>query len=151
MIISTYLIDIISVFEFFVGHEFQNIPDLRDVLQQLGIISKLESYSEKLSIQSSVMTSSSPPTFSSPDGMSVHHHDELVKRLGQLRRQLGRVLQRLLAGEVKDVLLGHVVVDHSDTVVVAHEGGHGGGRPVDGVGVMGLGPSLHKQRADLRL
>ena len=97
------------------------------------------------------MISSSPPTDLSPDGMSVHHHHQLVKRLGQLRRQLGRVLQRLLAAEVEDVLFGHVVVDHSHTIVVAHKGGHGGGRPVDGVGVMGLGPGLHQQRADLGL
>ena len=119
---------------------------MRDVLQQLGIISKLESYSVKVKLQSS-----SPPADHSPDRMSVHHHHQLVERLGQLRRQLGRVLQRLLAGEVEDVLLGHVVVDHSDTVVVAHKGSHGGGRPVDGVGVMSLGAGLHQQRTDLGL
>ena len=122
---------------------------MRDVLQQLGIISKLESYSVKLTIQfcHDILLSS----YSSPDRMSVHHHHQLVERLGQLRRQLGRVLQRLLASEVEDVLLGHVVVDHSDTVVVAHKGGHGGGRPVDGVGVMSLGAGLHQQRTDLGL
>ena len=83
--------------------------------------------------------------------MSVHHHHQLVERLSQLRRQLGCVLQRLLAGEVEDVLLGHVVVDDGHAVVVAHEGGHGGGRPVDGVGVVSLGPGPQQQRADVRL
>lgn len=83
--------------------------------------------------------------------MSVHHHHQIVERLGQLRSQLGRVLQGLLAGEVEDVILGHVVVYHGDTVVVAHECCHGGGRPVDGVGVVCLGASLHQQRADLWL
>ena len=83
--------------------------------------------------------------------MSVHHHDEVVQRLGQLRGQLGAGLQRLLAGEVEDVLPGHVVVDDGHAVVVAHEGGHGGGRPVDGVGVVSLGPGPQQQRADVRL
>ena len=124
---------------------------MRDVLQQLGIISKLEGNSVKLELQSSVTTSSSPPSDHSPDRMSVHHHHQLVKRLGQVRGQLGRVLQRLLAGEVEDILLGNIVVYHGDTVVVAHKGGHGGGSPVDRVGVVGLSAGLHQQRADLRL
>ena len=87
----------------------------------------------------------------SPDRVSVHHHDEVMQRLGQLRGQLGAGLQRLLAGEVEDVLPGHVVVDDGHAVVVAHEGGHGGGRPVDGVGVVSLGPGPQQQRADVRL
>ena len=74
-----------------------------------------------------------------------------MERLGQLRSQLGRVLQGLLAGEVEDVLLGHVVVNHGDTVVVAHECRHGSSRPVDGVGVVCLGAGLHQQRTDLWL
>ena len=74
-----------------------------------------------------------------------------MKRLGQVRGQLGRVLQGLLAGEVEDILLGNIVVYHGDTVVVAHKGGHSGGSPVDRVGVMGLGAGLHQQRADLGL
>ena len=124
---------------------------MRDVLQQLGIISKLESYSVKVKLQSSVITSSSPPADHSPDRMSVHHHHQLVKRLGQLRGQLGRVLQGLLAGEVEDILLWNIVVYHGYTVVVADKGGHSGGSPVDRVGVMGLGAGLHQQRADLGL
>ena len=83
--------------------------------------------------------------------MGVHHHHYVVQRLGQIRGQLRRVLQRLLAGEVQYILLRDVVVDHGDTVMVAHEGGHGGGRPVDRVGVMSLGAGLHQQRADLGL
>ena len=87
----------------------------------------------------------------SPDGMSVHHHDQIVQGPRQLRGQLGRVLEGLLTGEVEDVRPGHVVVDNGHAGVVAHEGGHGGGRPVDGVGVVGLGPGLQQQRADLGL
>ena len=87
----------------------------------------------------------------SPDGMSVHHHDEIVQGPGQLWGQLGRVLEGLLAGEVEDVRPGHVVVDNGHAGVVAHEGGHGGGRPVDGVGVVSLGPGPQQQRADVRL
>ena len=98
-----------------------------------------------------IASSSPPPADHSPDRMSVHHHHQLVKRLGQVRGQLGRVLQGLLAGEVEDILLGNIVVYHGDTVVVAHKGGHSGGSPVDRVGVMGLGAGLHQQRADLGL
>ena len=80
--------------------------------------------------------------------MSVHHHDEVVQRLGQLRGQLGAGLQRLLAGEVEDVLPGHVVVDDGHAVVVPHERRHRRRRPVHGVRVVGLGPRLQQQRAD---
>ena len=73
----------------------------------------------------------------SPDGMSVHHHDQIVQGPGQLWGQPG-----LLAGKVEDVHPGHVVVDDSYEGVVTHEGGHG---------VVGLSLGLPQQRADLRL
>ena len=47
----------------------------------------------------------------SPDGMSVHHHDQIVQGPGQLWGQPGRVLEGLLAGKVEDVRPGSVVVD----------------------------------------
>ena len=39
------LVDIVSIFELSVRHLLKDFPDLRDILQQLWIISKLERYS----------------------------------------------------------------------------------------------------------
>ena len=91
-----------------------------------------------------------------------------MKRLGQLGGQFGLLLQGLLPGEVENVLLGDVIVDDRHTVVVTNEGSHSlqgdtlafwsgdtvpitCGRPLDGVGVVSLGPSLQQQGADVGL
>ena len=60
----------------------------------------------------------------SPDWVSVHHHNQIVQRLGQLRGQLGLLLEWLLPGEVEDVFLRDKVVDNCYTVVVPNEGSH---------------------------
>ena len=39
------LVDIVSILELSVRHLLKDFPDLRDILQQLRIISKLERYS----------------------------------------------------------------------------------------------------------
>ena len=56
--------------------------------------------------------------------MSVHHHDELVEGPGQLGGQFWFLLEWLLPGEVKHVLLGDVIVDDCHTVVVTNKGSH---------------------------
>ena len=80
----------------------------------------------------------------SPDGMSVHHHDHIMLGPGQHWGQLGRVFEGLLAGKVEHVRPGNVVVDDGYEGVVTHKGGHGSGRLVDGVGVVGLSLGLQQ-------
>ena len=67
---------------------------------------------------------------------------------GELRRQLGLLLQRLPPSVVVDVLLGNEVVDDGHAVGVAHEGGHLRRRAPDGVDDVGPGAGLEENAAD---
>ena len=77
----------------------------------------------KATLHKTLQCQSCTNRYGQPDGVSVHHHHELVERPRQLGGQLGLLLKRLLPGEVEDILLRDVVVDYGHAVVVANKSG----------------------------